>query len=75
MTRHARSIHCFTNVNEGDKVIPTAHIAKPAVANPRVSGPSRLKTSAKTLTHRRPSGARHNNNRGAYVPSVLQEER
>lgn len=43
--------------------------------NPQCFGPSRLKTGGKTLTHPRPSGAQHNTNRGAYVPSVLQEER
>jgi hypothetical protein len=43
--------------------------------NPQCFGPSGLKTGGKTLTHPRPSGAQHNTNRGAYVPSVLQEER
>jgi hypothetical protein len=43
--------------------------------NRQCFGAWRLKTGGKTLTYPRPSGAQYNTNRGAYVPSVLQEER
>jgi hypothetical protein len=50
--RHPRSTYCFHNTNQGDKVIPTEHTAKPA-STPKTG----LVATLRALLHAQGSGA------------------